>query len=639
MAGTGSLRGTPGTAAGRRETSTTAPLSERERAALRRARGTRLPLVVVLLCLALAVLLPQLTHRRVATLRDEVNLYADPARQRLTQVQLDLAHGAGQRRGYAVTHDSVLVRLFESTRLRRQDAERDLVRYVHELEGANAGRLSAYASRIQELDRKLDSIVVAGDPLSPAANLAGLRDIFQRVQATADTLASALDSATAVRHRMVTEIEVISTGLTVILVILGLGAASLVARLGTRYRNLALRLDEQQDRFRQIAENLSDVVWLSEPGFQRHLYVNRAYERIWGRSRESLEQHPESFLDSVHPDDRERVQRAFAALAHEGTDVEFRVVRPDGDVRWVWSRGFPVRNARGKAFRIAGIIEDITEHRRHAVERERLLDRERAARETAERREKELERVMESRVRLIRGFTHDVKNPLGAADGYLALMEEGTLGRVPPRQLETLTAVRRSIGHALELIGKLLDLARAEAGQLDVHEENVDVVSLVRDVAESFRAQAHAKDLALVVDEPRRAWTVRTDPALLRQVVANLVSNAVKYTPAGGRVCVELRVDGDGHRGNGDHERRVESRHHVQIVVADNGPGIPIDKLPLLFLEFTRFEPGAAEGSGIGLAISQRIARALGGRIAVDSRPNAGCTFKLDLPAPVPPAP
>src|SRR6185312_5151681 len=114
------------------------------------------------------------------------------------------------------------------------------------------------------------------------------------------------------------------------------------------------------------------------------LYVNCAYERMWGRPRKSLEADPESFMEGVHPDDRERVRAALVAMAIEQVETEFRIVRPDGDVRWVWSRSFPVRNTAGKAFRIAGIVEDITEERLHLAERERLLDAERAAREVAE---------------------------------------------------------------------------------------------------------------------------------------------------------------------------------------------------------------------------------------------------------------
>jgi PAS domain S-box-containing protein len=600
-----------------------ASLSPRDRAALDRTRGTWLPLVFVLLSLALAVLLPQLSQRRITALRNEVNLYADPARQRVATIQLYLTRGIAQRRAYAFSHDSALIANLQSSRIRREDAERELVRFTRALDGTDLPRLEPFALRLEQFDHALDSTVGTLDlTRRPAGAIPAIQTGYSQIQATADTLGLALDSAIAVRHRMVDRIEMIAAPLTSLVVLLGLGAAFLVARLGMRYRGLAIRLDEQAARFRQIAENLGDVVWLSEPGFRRHLYVNRAYERIWGRSRESLGENPDSFIDSVHPADQARVRAALVSLAEDFTDIEFRVVRPNGEVRWVWNRSFPVRNAAGKVFRITGIIEDITDERRHAAEREELLRKEREAREIAERRQLELEHVMESRVRLIRGFTHDVKNPLGAADGYLAMLEEGALGVVPPKHEETLTNVRRLIGHALALIHKLLDVARAEAGQLDVHEEPTEVPSIVRDVVESFRAQARAKNIRLDLELDQHIPIVRTDPALVRQVIGNLVSNAVKYTRDDGRVCIEVRLE----------EAPNDGVRHATVIVADNGPGIAPEKLPLLFIEFTRFDASAAEGAGIGLAISQKIAEALGGSISVDNRPNRGCTFVLRLP-------
>jgi signal transduction histidine kinase len=181
--------------------------------------------------------------------------------------------------------------------------------------------------------------------------------------------------------------------------------------------------------------------------------------------------------------------------------------------------------------------------------------------------------------------------------------------------------VRRLIGHALALIHKLLDVARAEAGQLDVHQEPTDMPGIVRDVAESFRAQARAKHIKLDLELDDQIPTLRTDPALVRQVIGNLVSNAVKYTRDGGRVCIEVRL-----------EAETGNVRYAKVIVADNGPGIAPEKLPLLFIEFTRFDASAAEGAGIGLAISQKIAEALGGTISVDNRPNRGCTFILRLP-------
>ena len=274
----------------------------------------------------------------------------------------------------------------------------------------------------------------------------------------------------------------------------------------------------------------------------------------------------------------------------------------------------------------------MTERKFAETEREPLLQRETEARSASDEaraaagaRREEVERVTASRARLIRGFTHDVKNPLGAADGILALLEDGILGELKPKQLESVRRVRRSIGAALGLIGYLLDLARAEAGQLEIHHEILDLGATAREVSEDFRAEAESKQLSLALEDiGSDSLTVCSDHARVRQVLSNLVSNAVKYTRPGGdiRIRVESRPKPD-----------ADSGEWVAIDVADNGPGIAPEQQPRLFDEFARFDPGAAKGSGIGLAISERVARALDGAITVASQVGVGSTFTLWLPA------
>jgi signal transduction histidine kinase len=277
-------------------------------------------------------------------------------------------------------------------------------------------------------------------------------------------------------------------------------------------------------------------------------------------------------------------------------DIEFRVVRPDGDVRWVWSRGFPVTNDRGEIYRVAGITEDITERKQ----------------------------VAENRVRLVRGFTHDVKNPLGAADGFLALLEDGIMGELAAKQRDSIARARQSIRRALDLITNVLELARAEAGQIEINKASMSPAEVAADTVDEFRAQAAEKGLALNVDTTSARPSIESDAARVRQIIANLVSNAVKYTPENGHIEVAVRA-----ATNGD---APAAGDWTAIAVSDDGPGIPADKQRTLFTEFTRFDPNAAEGAGIGLAISQRLAVALGGTISVRSEEGVGSTFTLWLP-------
>lgn len=367
--------------------------------------------------------------------------------------------------------------------------------------------------------------------------------------------------------------------------------------------NLARGYLEGEEQIRGIAEALHDVVALIDSTGTKVLFVNAAYEQIWCRSREELYANPLALLDGVHPQDRDRVRDTLIKHPCGNYDLEYRVVRPSGDERWVRTRAFPIRGGDGDIDRIASITEDITERKQ----------------------------VIESHERLIRGFTHDVKNPLGAADGFLSLLELGVGGEMSEKQIQSVGHARRSIRTALNLVSGLLDIERAEAGQLDIRQERVDLDAATFEVVDEFRAAAEGKGLALsshvsAIDE---SLVVESDSARVRQILANLVSNAVKYTQQNGSVSVTA------YAGKTD-----EPPWHgcwAAVAVTDTGPGIPVEKQQLVFREFTRFNPDATAGSGIGLAISRRLARALGGEITFTSMPSVGSTFTLWLPVEPPP--
>lgn len=410
-----------------------------------------------------------------------------------------------------------------------------------------------------------------------------------------------------------------------------LGALIELASLVLRRVDLVSQLRESEERFRQVADNIRGFVWLREPDSLRILYANPAYEEIFGRSRADLYRDGAAFFEGVHPDDRERVASVLPPSPQEPYELEYRVIRPDGEIRWVWSRGFPVRDEHGEILRMAGVTEDITERKLSELEQQQLVERERAARESAEaahaaaeRRREELERVTESRTRLVRGFTHDVKNPLGAADGFLALLDEGVFGKLTDEQLANITRARSSIRRALELIAGTLELARADAAQLELHHVSMDVRETIEEVAHEYGAQAEAKGQEMKTEVASDVSSITSDPSRIRQVVGNLLSNAIKYTPKHGHIDVRVAAAADG--------RAPAAGDWIVIDVSDTGPGIPADQIDNVFKEFTRLNPESASGAGVGLAISQRLARALGGRITVDSHEGRGSTFSLWLP-------
>ena len=592
-----------------------------------------LPFSLVLLSLLSLAGLHLIANRKTGSLRNRISRVTEPSRALVTEIQSAIALETAAARGYLLASDVQSAAIRANAKQARTVALSRLLPFARQMGPEVTQRTNELNARLRPADLLLDSLF--NGRISGREYLAKLddeQDRFRSVLTSMTDLDNAIAAESAKSLSNIRTIERTSALLTALFVFLALVAALLVERLGRGYRALLEELSESEERFRQIVEAIHDFIWLSDSHFTKHFYANAAYERIWGRARQRLYENPYALLDGVHPEDVSRVSDALNQLPHGEYDIEFRVVRPDGEQRWVWSRGFPVRNERGLVYRIAGISEDITERKLAETERDHLLQRETEARSAsddaraaAEARREEVERVTASRARLIRGFTHDVKNPLGAADGFLALLEDGILGDLAPKQLESVRRVRRSIGAALGLIGYLLDLARAEAGQLEIHRDILDLGATAREVSEDFRAEADSKQLSLALDETGpESLTVCSDHARVRQVLSNLVSNAVKYTKPGGNI--RIRVEPRPKPG-------AENGEWIAIDVADNGPGVAPEQQPRLFDEFARFDPGAAQGSGIGLAISERVARALEGAITVVSEVGVGSTFTLWLPA------
>jgi signal transduction histidine kinase len=243
--------------------------------------------------------------------------------------------------------------------------------------------------------------------------------------------------------------------------------------------------------------------------------------------------------------------------------------------------------------------------------------------EDAERRRQDLEAVSESRARLVRGFSHDVRNPLGSADVYLQALEAGAFGELPPGHAEHIARVRAHLQRAAELIDDVVAVARADAEHVTIEPRPTDVRFVVRDVVEEYRVRAQQKGLALTVRLPDAIALIESDPTRIRQVLENVLSNAVKYTERG-RVEVSVQEQG-GPRAPGP-------GRWIAVDVADTGPGIPPGARKLVFQEFMRLSPGPRPGAGIGLAIALRLAEALGGALTLESEVGRGSTFTLWLP-------
>jgi signal transduction histidine kinase len=259
----------------------------------------------------------------------------------------------------------------------------------------------------------------------------------------------------------------------------------------------------------------------------------------------------------------------------------------------------------------------------------RLADETERRRQQAAAALAESARSAEARTRLLQGITHDVKNPLGAAKGYAELLGLEVKGPLGAEQHKLLEGMQRSIDNALAIISELLDLARADSGGISVQRVDIDLRQLAREAVEDHRPAAQNSGHELHFDGAKGELRIFTDPVRVRQVLDNLISNAIKYTPAPGSIIVRAEQQPAGRDG----------QVGLALTVSDTGPGIPLDKRELIFNEFTRLDDGGElKGHGLGLAIARRVARILGGELAVADTSGRGATFVLTLPQREPPA-
>jgi signal transduction histidine kinase len=244
----------------------------------------------------------------------------------------------------------------------------------------------------------------------------------------------------------------------------------------------------------------------------------------------------------------------------------------------------------------------------------------------AERNRVALVRASEQKVALLRGLTHDLKNTLWAATGFAALLRDEIVGSLTLVQRDHVTRIGRLIDQAITAVSDTLEIARADAGTLRMSRRRVDLGRLLAECASDYGAKAESAGLVLGTDISSDLPAIETDPSYVSHVVGNLLSNAIKYTPRGGRVCLRATIRST----SGD----TPSGPWIAVEVADTGPGVPAAFRQQIFEEFFRMPDAyaVAPGAGVGLAMSRRVARALGGEITMGAEDGFGAVCTLWLP-------
>jgi PAS domain S-box-containing protein len=504
-------------------------------------------------------------------------------------------------------------------------------------------------------------------------------------------------------------------------------------------------LRENEERLRQMAENIAEVFWMSSPDKTQMIYVSPAYEQIWGRPCKDLYSHPASWMDAIHPEDRERVRRAARDKQISGEyDEEYRIMRTDGSVRWIRDRAFPVRDTKGQIYRIAGVAADITSYKNaeEAIQRTnktlaelnlnleervkaRTLELEDVIRQVDNEKQK-TERIINEitdgvimtgpagnvvlinpaarthllgkqtpdtpddpedisnnpRLREIfdnpdeptareievydpvflstrvfmatavplkdeRGVflgkvavfhdithfkevdrlksefisqvSHELRTPLTAIKGYIDNLRDGLAGVLTEKQINYLDRVTKNTNHLAHLIADLLDISRIESGKMTLNLAPMSMRDLIERVVRGMRASISEKQLEVKLESDAPEHPIYGDHDKLEQVVTNLLDNALKFTPPGGRITITLR----------------QNDHFLTTSVWDTGIGIPLEKQSRVFERFSRIRQDSLAktgGTGLGLYITKNIIEMHGGRIWLVSEPGRGCEFTFVLP-------
>jgi two-component system, cell cycle sensor histidine kinase and response regulator CckA len=361
-----------------------------------------------------------------------------------------------------------------------------------------------------------------------------------------------------------------------------------------------------EERFRQLAENIQQVFWMTDAATRELLYVSPAYETIWGRPVEDLYSSAHAWWDAIHPDDRPRVLDAARTRQESGQfDEVYRITRPDGSIRWIRDRAFPIRRAAdGQVHRIAGTATDVTEQ---VHLQEQFLQAQK----------------MESVGRLAGGIAHDFNNLLTVINGTADLVMRN-LDYLDPRRHD-LEAIRQAGDRAATLTGQLLALSRRQILQPEI----VNLSEVVGDMRGMLR-RLIGEDIQLVFNLSAQLRRVRVDPGQIEQVILNLAVNAQDAMPNGGTLLIETR------------EVTVDPLHaaaypgappgpHVMLAVSDTGVGMDDATRQRMFEPFFTTK-ALGKGTGLGLSTVYGIVEQSNGTIWVYSEPGQGTTFKIYFP-------
>lgn len=372
-------------------------------------------------------------------------------------------------------------------------------------------------------------------------------------------------------------------------------------------------LQESEERFRQLAENIDSVFWIFSPDKKSVLYISPAFETIWGVPSRQLYDRPELWLEYIHPDDRERIRQAADSSDKPGTyDEEYRVIQPTGEIRWIRDRAFPLRDNRGIVYRIVGIASDITARKeseqQHALLEEQL------------RQSQKIEAIGT----LAGGIAHDFNNILSAILGYTELIHLRLEN--DPENRKCLSEVLVAASRAKDLVKQILAFSRKTA-----ESRSPVQIHLLVDEAVKLLRQTIPATIKIDLDIKTERDTVLADATQIHQVVMNLCTNSYQaMIEKGGTLSISL-LDVDVCQETADRVPGLSVGPYVLLIVQDTGIGIAPQNLMRVFEPFFTTKP-VGKGTGMGMSVVHGIVRNHGGAIGIESTLGQGTKVEVYLP-------
>jgi PAS domain S-box-containing protein len=362
-------------------------------------------------------------------------------------------------------------------------------------------------------------------------------------------------------------------------------------------------LSKTEKRFQRLIQDVHDIVWMgSADGTQFHI-VNPVFSQIYGRPVQELLENPGLLKEVVYEADKSHVeQMATHLMTHGACEGEYRIVRPDGEIRWIYDRQYMVIGETTEDSLRGGIISDITGKKQAEQE---LIQTKKAAEESS--------RLKSA---LLQNMSHEFRTPMNGILGFSQILLEELTEEEPRKKAEYICTSGRRLQQTLDSI---MFYSQLTSG-IPVKPVSIDLTHLVGECLESFRSCSEEKGLSVQADITP-GIRIQSDVFLVQQGLTNILDNAFKFTVQG---SVTVTAD-----------YQDPSQSHVSIRVADTGIGIPEEKHALIFEEFRQAEEGfnrPYEGFGLGLSIASKSVKLLGGSLSLRSRQEQGSTFTITLP-------